>query len=128
MNSLSVYILEKLRINKDTKVSSDFPLIDKAKNIDPNEKYSLKGTFAWPERKDIEKMEGYKNKGSKPERLVNSIKDNEKLERRFVVACRFKWEEAIQVFGQALIDRNIRPEKDVVLCIKEKYIKTLENK
>ena len=52
-------------------------------------------------------MRDYHTRHSKPERLVNSIKDNEKLVRRFAVAVNMKWDEAIDEFGKALADRGI---------------------
>ena len=53
------------------------------------------------------KMEAYYEKGSKPERLVKSIKDESKLFNRWFVAVKMEWAEAIQEFGKALEERGI---------------------
>lgn len=118
MLNISQFILEKLHLGKDIQMSAT--LISKAENADVSKQY--KYSWDWPDNKDIMKMEAYKNKGSKPERLVATIKDRGKLERRFRVAVSLKWEDAINVFGQAIIDRNIHPEEDVLIYIKRFYI------
>lgn len=118
MLNINQFILEKLHLNKDIQMTSS--LISKAENVDATKAY--KSMWVWPDNKDVMKMEAYKDKGSKPERLVATIKDNEKLERRFRVAVNLKWEDAVNTFGQALIDRNIRTEEDVLIYIKRNYI------
>ena len=118
MLNISQFILEKLHLDKDIQMSAS--LVSKAENVDASKQF--KYAWAWPDNKDIMKMEAYKNKGSKPERLVATIKDGEKLERRFRVAVSLKWEDAINTFGQAIIDRNIHPEEDVLIYIKKFYI------
>ena len=125
MKGISLYIIEKLHLTKDIEiVKDDLDLIEKAKEVDSNKlKLHVIGIFSWPDKQDIQKMKEYKAKNSKPERLVNSIKNAEKLERRFIAAIDLKWEEAINVFGHALIDRNIVKEKDIIFYIAKTYLK-----
>lgn len=120
MLNISQFILEKLHLSKDIQVSAS--LISKAENVDVNKAYKYKYSWSWALGKDMQKMRDYKAKGSKPERLVATIKDNDKLERRFIASIDLRWEDAIDVFGQALIDRNIHPEEDVLIYIKRNYI------
>lgn len=68
-------------------------------------------------------MRDYHARHSKPERLVNSIKDNEKLVRRFAVAVNMKWDEAIDEFGKALVDRGIYKQEEVDKYIEVHYAK-----
>ena len=68
-------------------------------------------------------MRDYHVRHSKPERLVNSIKDNEKLVRRFAVAVNMKWDEAIDEFGKALVDRGIYKQEEVDKYIEVHYAK-----
>lgn len=68
-------------------------------------------------------MRDYHARYSKPERLVNSIKDNEKLVRRFAVAVNMKWDEAIDEFGKALVDRGIYKQEEVDKYIEVHYAK-----
>jgi len=122
MINLSEFILEKFKITKDIDVSH-YTLIEKAED----EEYikTIKGRSLWPadEWKDREKMQAYHDKGSKPSRLISTIKDNDKLFRRFCAAVRMKWEDAINDFGQALIDRNIYKEEDIIKYISSYYKK-----
>lgn len=120
MKSINNYIIEKFKITSDIKAEKVQSLIEKAENFDVTK--DNKVYWEWPDNRDIEKMKSYMNKGSKPERLVNSIKDNDKLQRRFRVAVELKWEDAINVFGQAIIDRNIHTEEAVLYYIKRNYI------
>lgn len=120
MKNIDNYIIEKFKISSDIKAEKVQSLIEKAENADTSKQY--KRSWSWALSKDMQKMRDYKAKGSKPERLVATIKDNDKLERRFIASVDLKWEDAINVFGQALIDRNIHPEEDVLICIKRNYI------
>lgn len=105
MKNFNEYLIEKLVIDSDVKVS-DKPKV-KAPWIDASQ------------RADIDKMNYYHNKGSKPLRLVNSIKDDGKLKRRFGVAVRMKWNEAIREFGKALVSRGIFSQEQVDAYIEE---------
>ncbi len=123
MINIAQYILEKFKISKDVD-SSLKTLIEKASD----EEY-VKGLKSaktlWPEDdwKDRDKMKAYHDKGSKPSRLISTIKDNDKLFRRFCAAVRMKWEDAINDFGQALIDRNIYTEDTIIKYIFNYYKK-----
>lgn len=125
MINIGEYILEKLKISRDSKMKiEDAPLLDKALDPEYVKKVApVRDRYTYSEATDYVKMEAYHNKGSNPQRLVNSIKDNSKLTRRFSVAIDLKWDEAINVFGQAIIDRNIWDEGDVVKYISKRYKK-----
>lgn len=103
--SLDDYISEKLHLNKDIDVQRG----DSLENV--------RAPYIYPEPKDREKMRYYHGKGSKPQTLVNTIKDGDKLRRRFAVAVDMKWTEAIEKFGDALVNRGIYKREEV-----DKYI------
>ena len=125
MINIGEYILEKLKISRDSKMKiEDAPLLDKA--LDPeyvNKVSNARERYTYTEPSDYTKMEAYYNKGSKPQRLVNSIKDASKLVHRWAVAIDMKWDEAINTFGQAIIDRNIWSEPEVVKYLAKRYKK-----
>jgi len=110
MKNISLYITEKLHIDKEVKATKP-------------DLSNVRAPFIGPERKDFEKMRDYHAKGSKPERLVNSIKDNEKLARRFAVAVNMKWDAAIDEFGKALVDRGVYRQEEVDKYIEVHYAK-----
>lgn len=107
MKNFNEYLIEKLVIDKDVEVSKK-----------PNVKVPWIGVM----QQDIDKMKEYQRKGSKPLRLVNTIKDSEKLKRRFAVAVTMKWQEAIREFGKALVSRGIFSQ-EVVDAYVDKYMK-----
>lgn len=85
---------------------------DAVKNAD-TEKY---GT----DKKHIDKMKGYFNKHSDPERLVKSIKDNDKLVARWIAAMLIDWPEAVSVFGYEIEQRKLLTKAEIV-AYGEKY-------
>ena len=99
--SLNDFISEKLHLNKDIDVQHG----DSLSNV--------KAPYIYPEPRDRQKMLEYKNKGSKPQTLVNTIKDTQKLKRRFAVAVDMKWGEAIEKFGDALVTRGVYKREEV---------------
>ena len=72
------------------------------------------------DEKHIAKMKTYFNKHSDPERLVKSIKDDNKLVARWIAAIKIGWEEAISVFGYAITDRKLLTKAEIV-AYTEKY-------
>ena len=125
MIQIGEYILEKLKISRDSKMKiEDASLLDKALDPEYVKKVSnARERYIYTEPADVAKMTTYHNKGSNPQRLVNSIKDALKLLRRWAIAIDMKWEEAINVFGQAIIDRNIWLEPEVVKYLAKRYKK-----
>lgn len=101
MKSLNIYIKENQELN----------------SFDIN-KFSIS-------QKDIDKMKGYYNKRSDPERLVNSIKDNKKLIARWIAAIKIGWNDAIDEFEEAIFYRNLLTKKEIKE-FKEKYEKDEE--
>ena len=100
MKNLIKYLTEKLHLDSDIKIS-DTP----TKKVD--------APYIYPEAIDINKMNGYRAKGSKPERLIATIKDNGKLKRRFAAAVRLDWRDAVNKFGDALVNRGIYSREQV---------------
>lgn len=70
--------------------------------------------------KHIKKMKDYFNKRSDPERLVKSIKDDNKLVARWIAAIKMGWEEAISVFGRAITDKKLLTKAEII-AYTEKY-------
>ena len=75
-----------------------------------------------PKASDIAKMKGYMEKGSKPERLVNSIKDNDKLVRRWLAAKLLGWTEADGEFSYYIKYRHVLDEVELA-AYSQKYTK-----
>lgn len=98
MKNLYDFIFEKLILSRDVQVTK---------------KPSVRAPWINVMRTDTEKMNEYRRKGSKPSRLVSTIKDSEKLKRRFAVACNMKWNEAVNEFGKALVSRKIFTQEQV---------------
>lgn len=102
---LDDFLIEKLHLDSDIE-KQEAPKDEPTKRL--REMWD-----ATPERQDVEKMDYYHNKGSKPERLVATIKDRNKLLRRFGQAVRMKWTAAVKVFGQAIVDRGYYTREEV---------------
>jgi len=95
MKNFGQYILEKLKIDKNIEKQVEDPFA------------TVKDIFLPPVQKsDRDKMTIYYNKGSKPTTLVNTIKDREKLLRRFRVALEMSWETAIRAFANGIVSRG----------------------
>ena len=128
MKHLNIFLTEKLTLNKTSQ--ADATLLDLAQNkdfIDDLKSQNIKPLrIPYPKSpsegwRDEGKMQMYFKKGSKPKVLVNSIKDNNKLLRRFSIAVKMKWDECIEVFGEAIIDRKLALKELVILYIAENY-------
>ena len=104
MKNISLYITEKLHIDKEVKTTKP-------------DLSNVRAPWFGPSQLDYDKMKAYRNKGSKPERLVATIKDKEKLGRRFAAAVDLLWDDAINVFGKALVDRGLYKQEQI-----DKYI------
>ena len=72
------------------------------------------------DQKHIDKMKGYFNKHSDPERLVKSIKDDKKLVARWIAAMLISWPEAVSVFGYEIENRKLLTKAEIV-AYTEKY-------
>jgi len=70
--------------------------------------------------KHIQKMKDYFNKRSDPERLVKSIKDDDKLVARWIAAMKIDWPEAISCFAYEIAERKLLTKAEVV-AYSEKY-------
>ena len=120
MNSLRQYIIEKFKLNANniTKGLSDKEIDDliekyKDKNINGRLYIDLYSQNPSEKSKHLYKMQEYQEKGSKPERLVSSIKNRTKLIGRWNAAMDMGWEDAANVFKQAIIDRGYYTEEDL---------------
>lgn len=101
MKDLKNILLEKLVINKDSETEVEPPK-------------SVKRIYlpAWDHR-DHMKMTEYRQKGSDPKRLVNSIKDSGKLLRRLRWAKEKGWSACARVFGDAAIQRGYYTKEEI---------------
>lgn len=108
MKQINNYITEKLIINKNTGSSNEKIKLDTISAEDYRKIYRI---FAdgldrhWGLDKHIRKMTEYMNKGSKPDRLIKSIKDISKLVCRWVAAIELDWTDAFDAFGKAIAER-----------------------
>jgi hypothetical protein len=138
MKSIISFIQEKLQLSKNTKVKkkkeySVEELEELAKKYNRNDVNSgLKNDIYYKTPQshwtNDSKMKAYMDKGSKPERLVASIKNQEKLIKRWVAAMDLDWEEAADVFRKEIVDRGYYTEEElfifiVVYKVKEDYKK-----
>ena len=64
-----------------------------------------------PDAADFKKMKEYYNKASNPERLAASIKDKDKLIKRYGAAVVLGWKEAQSAFARELRSRGIMDEE-----------------
>ena len=122
MKNLKDILIEKLNI-KDIDLSKSPKLIpyEDYENTVRSKFYELKFSKTPSiEYQDKQKMEQYRKKGSNPTRLVNSIKDNNKLVRRWLAAVFMEWDDAIKVFGNE-IDKRLS-EKGITLNFLHSYI------
>lgn len=122
MRSIVKFINEKLHIGQfkkeqelsDTEVED---LKDKLKNVNINGLVSDLSMTNAVKEKHKTKMEGYFNKGSKPDRLVSTIKDKQKLIARWREAIYLEWDQAVKVFTNEIINRNYYTKEQL-----QKYI------
>lgn len=75
-----------------------------------------------PKASDIAKMKGYMEKGSKPDRLKNSIKDNDKLIRRWLAAKILGWDEADHTFSVYISAYGLLTKEEIA-AYSQKYTK-----
>lgn len=125
MKSLNSFIIEKILINKNTKI--------KKPDWDPETQYDKIAIYKWHhilnykspqmEYVDHEKMENYYRKGSIPSRLINSIKNKEKLCKRFNIAINMHWLEYAEIAKDEIINRGYFTVDEV-----NSYIEYLYNK
>ena len=106
MKDIYKFVYEKLVLNKSSKIIHKDSV--KIKPIDPLTLQHFHNVIEDGQKfgKHKEKMAGYMKKGSKPERLVSSIKDNIKLINRWKAAVVLEWDDAIKIFGEAVVDRT----------------------
>ena len=128
MKNIKNFILEKLKINHNTKINnSDDGLRDLSSVSIPNALHQ--DLYATPGRESghYKKMEAYQNKGSKPQRLLQDIKDKKKLLFRWRAAIELNWIECAKVFRQGIIDRGYYTGDELDAYILKKYNSTYKN-
>lgn len=122
------YITEKLKINHSSKVNDNSGLRDLSSITVPQELLrDMTTKTPSEENAHYNKMEAYKKKGSKPIRLLNSIKDRKKLVYRWYVAIVLNWLECAKVFKQGIIDRGYYNEDELDAYILKRYNSYLKN-
>ena len=122
MRSIVKYINEKLHIGQFKKEQelSDIEiedLKDKLKGVNINDLSRDLNMSPAVQEKHRQKMEGYFNKGSKPSRLVATIKDKQKLIARWREAIYLEWDSAVHEFTEEIIKRNYYTKEQL-----QKYI------
>lgn len=125
MKDLKNILFEKLVINKNTKVKKELSesevddLIEKYKaRINPT-LLSKDLLFKTPqsEHTNRQKMEYYMDKDSKPERLVATIKNKEKLIKRWDAAMDLGWVEAASIFRDEIVKRGYYTYEELMAYI-----------
>lgn len=113
MKNLKSILLEKLVINKNIKVKkelSESEVDDLIQRYDHGIVFSLRRDLQFKspgaEMTNTNKMKYYMDKGSKPERLVATIKNREKLIKRWDAAMDLEWVDAANVFKEEIIKRG----------------------
>lgn len=117
-------LYEAFKITADTKINVKRD-IDSFKNCDVSRvvSYINSSYHSWTQKHvHYEKMSAYKDKGSKPKRLVNSIKDNSKLVMRWLVAIDIDWIDCALVFRDEIIDREILTAEELDAYVVKKYL------
>lgn len=127
MRQLVSFIQEKLKIGSKSKVNNFKKytddeineLIQKYTRDDVPSGLKMDMHYKTPQEewKHKEKMEGYYKKGSKPERLVASIKNQEKLIKRWDAAMNIEWDDAVEVFKNEIIKRGYYTEENLFAYI-----------
>lgn len=72
------------------------------------------------DQKHVKKMVDYFNKHSDPERLVNSIKDDNKLIGRWIAAIVIDWPDAVGCFSREIARRKLLSKAELV-AISQKF-------
>ena len=128
MKNIKNFILEKLKINHASKVNDTSGLRDLSSTSIPNAlQNDMYTKTPGEESTHYNKMEAYKKKGSKPIRLLNSIKDRKKLVYRWYVAIVINWLECAKVFRQGIIDRGYYNEDELDAYVLKRYNSSLKN-
>ena len=127
MKNIIVFITEGLKIGSQSKVNnfkeySDAEiddLLNKYTRNDIPQTLKTDAFYGSPANQytHVNKMESYMKKGSKPERLVNSIKNQEKLIKRWIAAMDIDWQEAAEVFKDEIIKRKYYTEEELFAYI-----------
>lgn len=121
MKQIIEFLKEGLKINKNIKIDNkehkDYSNIEVPGNL----YLYLHFKDSKDRLKHYNKMQGYYKKGSKPSRLVNSIKEKEKLLKRWYFTIILGWEDAFIEFKDAIIDRGYATE-DQLRAFIQKYM------
>ena len=120
MKQIITFINEKLKIGSKSKVNTNLGLRDLS-DVKDGRFFELNYKSPSEESRDWNKAAEYFRKKSKPERLVNSIKDRNKLVRRWLIYVQLGWEEAYQVFRDEIIKRGYHNEDELDKYILNRY-------
>jgi len=120
MQTIVTFITEKLKIGSQSKINTDKGLRDLS-DVEDGHFFELHYKSPSEESRDWAKAEEYFNKKSKPERLVNSIKDRNKLVRRWFIYVALGWEDAYQVFRSEIVKRSYYTEDELDKYILKRY-------
>ena len=133
MKDIKTILLEKLVINKNIKVKKELSvdeIDDLIKRYDHNIGLSLWHNLQFKsqtaEMTNKNKMKYYMDKGSKPERLVATIKNKEKLIKRWNAAMDLEWVDAANVFKEEIIKRGYYDNSELMSHIVSKVKRNRE--
>lgn len=124
MKNIYPYILEKLKINKSSNSANTKKDLSKVK---PGWKiYALFNAYNKNEKYNcFDKIYKYYEKQEKPSKIVNRIKDNINLTNSWFCTILLQWDDAIQEFKNAILDRGIinsdNPEEQLDGCLYQIY-------
>ncbi|WQJ53510.1 MAG: hypothetical protein [Wendovervirus sonii] len=85
---------------------------DEAKKFEEDVNNANTDQYA-PKQRDWEKMIGYLNKKSNPERVAQSCKDANKVISRFVIAKALHWDECVKAFKIRARELNIASDAEL---------------
>lgn len=118
MNNIKEYIQEKLIVNKNVKQRESRDL---SKVVYNNVSREIHFKSPVEEHTHYNKMEAYKKKGSNPQRLVNSIKNKQKLIIRWWVAVMEDWLDCALVFRDEIVKRGYATEDELDAYMLNQY-------
>ena len=123
MKDLNKYLIEGLKVNSKSKVNNNKNLRDvsSASISDVSSQICFKSPAE--EAGHYNKMDMYFKKGSKPERLANSIKDKKKLMVRWYIAVTMGWTDCAVTFRQHIVDRGYANEDQLDNYVLTRYKK-----
>ena len=123
MRNVIEFIKEGLKVTGKSKINNQSNLRDvsSASISDVSSQIWFKSPAE--EATHYNKMDMYFKKGSKPERLANSIKDKKKLMIRWYIAVTMGWTDCAVTFRKHIVDRGYADEDQLDNYVLTRYKK-----